>query len=195
KNASTARDLYLRRCASCHHENLQGNPPEFPSLVEIGKKLPEREIAAVIRQGRGRMPGFARLPAEAVQAVTRYLSSGENAKISLENKNSSTPELKYTIDGYNKFLDPEGYPAVEPPWGTLNAIDLNKGEIVWRIPLGEFPELVEKGMRNTGSENYGGSVVTAGGLLFIGATTHDKKFRSFDKLTGKLLWEATLPAD
>jgi glucose dehydrogenase len=195
KSLSTARDLYLRHCASCHRENLQGNPPEFPSLVEIGKKLPEPKIAALIRQGSGRMPAFARLPGEAVQALSRYLSNGENAEISLETKNSSIPELKYTIDGYNKFLDPDGYPAVEPPWGTLNAIDLNKGEIVWRIPLGEFPELVAKGMCNTGSENYGGSVVTAGGLLFIGATTHDKKFRAFDKLTGKLLWETTLPAD
>jgi quinoprotein glucose dehydrogenase len=195
KSRSTARDLYLRHCASCHRENLQGNPPEFPSLVEIGKKLPEPKIAALIRQGSGRMPAFARLPVEAVQVLSRYLSNGENAEISVETKNLSTPELKYTIDGYNKFLDPDGYPAVEPPWGTLNAIDLNKGEIVWRIPLGEFPELVAKGMCNTGSENYGGSVVTAGGLLFIGATTHDKKFRAFDKLTGKLLWETTLPAD
>ena len=97
-------------------------------------------------------------------------------------------------DGYNKFLDPDGYPAVEPPWGTLNAIDLNKGEIAWKIPFGEYPELVAKGMRNTGSENYGGPVVTAGGLLFIGATNHDRKFHAFDKATGKLLWETTLPA-
>ena len=103
-------------------------------------------------------------------------------------------EQKYGIDGYNKFLDPDGYPAVEPPWGTLNAIDLNKGEIAWKIPFGEYPELVAKGLRQTGSENYGGPVVTAGGLLFIAATKHDRKFHAFDKATGKLLWEATLPA-
>jgi quinoprotein glucose dehydrogenase len=97
-------------------------------------------------------------------------------------------------DGYLKFLDPDGYPAVKPPWGTLNAINLDTGQIVWSIPLGEIPELVAHGYRNTGSENYGGPVVTAGGLLFIGATIYDRKFRAFDKLTGQLLWEADLPA-
>ena len=95
--------------------------------------------------------------------------------------------------GYKKFLDPEGYPAIAPPWGTLNAIDLNTGEYAWKIPLGEYPELAAKGMKNTGSENYGGPVVTAGGLVFIGATNFDKKFRAFDKATGKLLWETPLP--
>jgi quinoprotein glucose dehydrogenase len=92
------------------------------------------------------------------------------------------------------FRDPDGYPPLTPPWGTLNAIDLNKGEIRWRIPFGEYPELVARGMANTGSDNYGGPVVTASGLLFIGATNFDKKFRAFDKLSGRLLWETVLPA-
>ena len=102
--------------------------------------------------------------------------------------------LPYGHDGYNRFLDPEGYPAVKPPWGTLNAIDLDKGEIVWQVPLGEFPELAAKGMARTGSENYGGPIVTAGGLVFIGASNFDRKFRAFDKADGRLLWEALLPA-
>jgi quinoprotein glucose dehydrogenase len=101
--------------------------------------------------------------------------------------------MKYRFTGYNKFLDPEGYPAVAPPWGTLNAINLNTGEYVWKIPLGEYPEFAAKGQSNTGTENYGGPIVTAGGLLFIGATNFDKKFRAFDKATGALLWETTLP--
>ncbi|PYV44263.1 MAG: pyrrolo-quinoline quinone [Acidobacteria bacterium] len=194
KGRSTSRDLYLTNCANCHRQDLQGTPPEFPSLVGIGNKLTEGEIAAILRRGGGRMPGFARLGSEALKAITRYLVSGEGSEEVVNVKNQSPVELKYTHDGYNKFLDPEGYPAVQPPWGTLNAINLNTGEMVWQIPLGEFPELVKSGIRNTGSENYGGSVVTAGGLLFIGATNHDKKFRAFDKATGKLLWETTLPA-
>ena len=109
---------------------------------------------------------------------------------------SSGPEpdrIKYHFTGYHRFLDPDGYPAVAPPWGTLSAINLNTGEYVWKIPLGEYPDLAAKGLKKTGSENYGGPMVTAGGLLFIGATNFDKKFRAFDKTTGALLWETTLP--
>ena len=95
---------------------------------------------------------------------------------------------------YNRFLDPDGYPAISPPWGTLNAVNLDTGEIDWKVPLGEYPELAEQGVPPTGTENYGGPVVTSGGLLFIGATAPDRKFRAFDKLTGEVLWEATLPA-
>lgn len=101
-------------------------------------------------------------------------------------------DLKYRFTGYKKFLDPDGYPATAPPWGTLNAINLNTGEYAWKLPLGEYPELVEKGMKDTGSENYGGPVATAGGLVFIGATNYDRKFRAFDKDTGKLLWETVM---
>jgi quinoprotein glucose dehydrogenase len=82
---------------------------------------------------------------------------------------------------------------VKPPWGTLNALDLSTGQYAWQIPLGEYPELAAKGMKDTGTENYGGPVVTAGGVVFIGATNFDRKFRAFDKATGALLWETTLP--
>jgi quinoprotein glucose dehydrogenase len=100
---------------------------------------------------------------------------------------------QFSMTGYRRFVDPEGYPAVAPPWGTLNALDLNTGEYLWKHSLGQYPELVAQGLPETGSENYGGPIVTAGGLLFIGATNFDKKFRAFDKTTGKLLWETTLP--
>ena len=99
----------------------------------------------------------------------------------------------YVFTGYRYFVDPEGYQANAYPWGTLNAIDITTGKYAWRIPFGEFPELAAKGMKDTGSENYGGPLVTSGGLLFIGASIHDRKFRAFDKLDGKLLWEAALP--
>lgn len=99
----------------------------------------------------------------------------------------------YNHTGYIRFLDPEGYPAIKPPWGQMSAVDLNKGEIVWQVPLGEVKELTARGIPPTGTQNVGGSLVTAGGLVFIGAT-QDEKFRAFDKANGKLLWEAQLPA-
>src|SRR5690606_18252943 len=101
--------------------------------------------------------------------------------------------LPISNNGLNRFLDPDGYPAMKPPWGTLNAIDLNTGEYLWKVPLGEFPELTEKGVPITGTENYGGPIVTAGGLVFI-AATRDEKIRAFDKNTGNILWENQLPA-
>ena len=192
---TSGRALYLASCASCHHADLTGTPPDFPSLVNIGDKLSEDEIHTLVRQGRGRMPAFSRLSREEMGALVHFLLTGEDTRVEAHFSDSPWPfGLKYTMDGYNRFLDPDGYPAVEPPWGTLNAINLDTGEIAWKIPFGEFPELVAKGIRNTGSENYGGPVVTAGGLLFIGATDHDRKFHVFDKATGKLLWETTLPA-
>ncbi len=97
------------------------------------------------------------------------------------------------MDGFHRFIDPDGYPAIKPPWGTLNAIDMKTGKYLWKIPLGQYPELVAKGMPDTGSENFGGPIVTAGGLVFIGATIYDKKLRAFDSRTGKLLWEGDLP--
>ena len=187
------RFLYLSHCATCHKEDLSGTPPEFPTLVGVGDKLNRGEFIGVTRRGAGRMPGFGHLGADGLNAVADYVLYGEDS----ESGGSAGPspiDLRYAGDGYNKFLDPDGYPAIEPPWGTLNAVNLDTGEIAWKIPFGEFPELVEQGIRDTGSENYGGPIVTAGGLVFIGATNHDAKFHVFNKLTGKLLWETTLPA-
>jgi quinoprotein glucose dehydrogenase len=191
---TTASELYRAHCASCHHADMRGSPPEFPSLVGIRKKLSQERIAEIIAQGRERMPAFSSLGNLAVAALARLLETGQDSRVTLEANQNMPYPLKYTMDGYNKFLDPQGYPAVKPPWGTLNAIDLNTGKFVWKIPLGEYPELAAHGHARTGSENYGGPLVTAGGLLFIGATIRDHKFRAFDKSTGKLLWEATLPA-
>ena len=191
--AVSGKSLYVANCASCHKVDMSGSPPEFPSLAGIGRKHSETEILDIVRQGQGRMPGFSRLGGDALRAMIRYVLTGEDVKSS-ETAGSSPIDLKYAIDGYNKFLDPDGYPAVAPPWGTLSAIDLNRGAIVWQIPFGEYPELAAAGVPVTGSENYGGAVVTAGGLLFIGATNFDKKFRAFDKSTGELLWETVLPA-
>jgi quinoprotein glucose dehydrogenase len=195
---ATARGLYLARCAGCHGAQLRGTPPEFPSLIGIAERHSTADIETVIRKGNGRMPAFGYLSNPQITAITAFIATGENKEVTLASSGaaaelSKKEHQKYRFGGYNKFLDPDGYPAVAPPWGTLNAIDLNKGAIAWRIPFGEYPELVEK-MGITGSENYGGPLVTAGGVLFIGATTHDRKFHAYDKDTGKLLWEALLPA-
>ncbi len=98
----------------------------------------------------------------------------------------------YRLGGIQQFLSKEGYPAISSPWGTLSAIDLNSGKLVWKNTLGDYPELKAKKI-HSGTENIGGSVVTAGGLLFI-AATKDEKFRAFNKRTGELLFETELPA-
>lgn len=126
---------------------------------------------------------------------TLYINSNDIAWYSsvIEQPNPGPGKSPMHFSGYNKFRDADGYPAVAPPWGTLNAIDMNTGEYRWRIPLGYYPALAERGLTDTGTENYGGPVTTASGLLFIGATVYDRRFRAFDKDTGALLWEAELP--
>jgi len=191
--ASTARRAYLTHCAACHGQDMSGSGTEFPGLRALNQRYSEHSLVELLARGRGRMPAFEHLGRPALEALARYLLHGRD--LPLPAAPSPSPfELPYTHDGYNKFLDPDGYPAVRPPWGTLTAIDLDTGHFVWQIPLGEIPELALKGMKDTGSENYGGPLVTAGGLVFIAATVYDRKFRAFDKLTGRLLWETELPA-
>ncbi len=185
------RALYLRACSSCHRDDLRGAPPQMPSLVGVANRRHDDELSRFIRQGTGRMAGFPTLSAEEVAAIVEFLKTGVDRDV--EHGSPSPMSLTYRFTGYRKFLDPDGYPAIAPPWGTLTAISLDTGERAWQVPLGEYPALAAQGLKDTGSENYGGPVVTRGGLVFIGATSYDKKFRAFDKSTGRLLWEAALP--
>ena len=130
------------------------------------------------------MNGFPGLTKDQVQELVDFLTGAPQKEAT--GTQPPPTDMKYRFTGYRRFLDPDGYPAIAPPWGTLNAINLNTGEYAWKINLGEYPALAAQGMTNTGSENYGGPIVTAGGIVFIGATNYDKKFRAFDKATGKL---------
>ncbi|MEO8681435.1 MAG: pyrroloquinoline quinone-dependent dehydrogenase [Vicinamibacterales bacterium] len=184
--------LYNSKCATCHREDRKGTTAA-PSLIGLGNRFTRDEIAMLIRQGGSRMPAYPDMGARNINDLAEFLLTGKDKSDDPKLKDDPS-HLKYRSDGESIFQDPDGYPAITPPWGTLNAIDLNRGEIRWKIPFGEFPDLAAQGLKNTGSDNYGGPVVTASGLLFIGATNFDKKFRAYDKLTGALLWETTLPA-
>ena len=182
---------YADRCAVCHGDHMEGIAPAFPMLVGVGNRLTKAQIVDIIQNGKNQMPGAPDLQGADLDALLRFLRVGEQPA-STAGEDADQPD-RFTFTGYRKFLDPDGYPAVAPPWGTLNAIDLKTGKYLWKIPFGEFPELVAKGMKNTGSENYGGPIVTGGGVLFIGATIYDRKLRAFDTRDGKLLWETELP--
>jgi quinoprotein glucose dehydrogenase len=189
-NTDTA--LYKTKCATCHKDDRSGSP-EAPSLLGIGDRLTRDQLGAIIRDGTGRMPGFPDMGGGNINDLVGFLVTGQDKTADPALANDPA-RLKYRNDGYTLWRDVDGYPPITPPWGTLNAIDLNAGAIRWQIPFGEYPELAAKGLTNTGSDNYGGPIATASGLLFIGATNFDRKFHAYDKLTGKLLWETTLPA-
>jgi quinoprotein glucose dehydrogenase len=184
--------LYNSKCASCHRTDRAGTAAA-PSLVDIGARKTRDQLIDIIRHGTGRMPGYPDFGTKNTNDLVDFLMTGKDRGSDPDLTRAPT-YVKYRSDGETLWRDPDGYPPLTPPWGTLNAIDLNAGTIRWKIPFGEYPELVAKGVRNTGSDNYGGPVVTASGLLFIAATNFDRKFHAYDKLTGKLLWETTLPA-
>jgi glucose dehydrogenase/cytochrome c2 len=197
--------IYAAKCALCHSDDLLGAPSNYPGLVGVRTRLSDAQILNNIHNGKGRMPA-SKLSDSDASSVLRFLgdtpaSSAEAAPpASTSSKKEAESNMapmggtsKYRFTGYRKFLDPDGYPAVVPPWGTLNAIDLNTGKYLWKVPLGNYPELAAKGLPDTGTENYGGPIVTGGGIVFIGATNFDHRLRAFDSKTGTLLWSADLP--
>lgn len=191
--ANSGRHLYALNCAGCHGPNREGGSQGiYPSLRTIGEKYTTTDLLALMKAGRGWMPPFNYLSDDQRGAIATFLLNGEDTAVTTAANGYGQPP-PYGHTGYNRFVDQDGYPAVKPPWGTLNAIDLNTGDLLWQVPLGEFADLSARGIPKTGTENYGGPVVTAGGLIFIGASK-DGHFRAFDKRTGEELWKTRLPA-
>ena len=195
-NLEAGARLYTQHCMSCHGpERLGGG--DYPSIVGMEKKYTAQQFTQLITTGRRMMPGNNSLTKEEKNALAAFILNIKEEQKKMytgpATKDGEAPKQLYGFTGYNKFLTTEGYPAIKPPWGSLTAINMNTGEQVWKIPFGEFEALKAKGIPATGRENYGGPVVTAGGLLFIGASS-DGKFRAINKRTGKILLEVDLPA-
>jgi len=185
----------MNYCANCHGDDRKGIPPTNPSLLDLSKIITEQEALNTIKLGAGRMPAFTKLLKGREEEIIAYLFEKEKDVISAKTSESLNTTSSYlNLTAYSYFRDSDGRPAITPPWGTLNAINLETGEYVWKIPLGNHPELQQPGAPATGTLNYGGPIVTAGGLVFIGATS-DNKFRAFDKKTGELVWETSLPGN
>jgi quinoprotein glucose dehydrogenase len=196
---SPGQSIYAANCTSCHGTDRKGNPASgYPSLLDVGSRRERAYVENIVLHGKGMMPAFPKFNEEQMRLLVGFLFNDEKAlpvpkEPGLDKAAKNNAGVSYSISGYSKFLDKNGMPAVRPPWGTLNAIDLNTGEYVWKIPYGEIPELKDKGPDAKGAESYGGPVVTASGLLFI-AGTRDGYFRVYDKTNGKLLWQTQLPA-
>lgn len=187
------RSLYVEKCAVCHGPDLAGTGVG-PSLIDLGKRRNVVEIYTTIALGGGRMPSFVDMPMPLIERLTAYLLQPDDpAKAMAELDARPGSQSRYVSAGYVYLRDEKGVPINTPPWGTLTAVDLSAGAIRWQVPLGEYPQLAGQGRGRTGSENYGGAVVTAGGLIFIAATP-DAKLRAFDKQTGEEVWQASLPA-
>ncbi|HRP57445.1 PQQ-binding-like beta-propeller repeat protein [Agriterribacter sp.] len=188
--------LYQQHCTACHGKEMKGGG-NYPSILGMDKKYNQASLIEFINKGQRMMPAFSHLKNEekkAIASVVLNLKNEYQRKFEIQQTAADIfRELPYRFTGYDKFLTKTGKPALAPPWGTLTAIDLNTGGHLWKTVLGEDPVFKEMGVKETGTENYGGPVVTKTGLLFI-AATKDSKFRAFNKSNGQLLWETTLPA-
>ncbi|MCY4426470.1 MAG: PQQ-binding-like beta-propeller repeat protein [Halieaceae bacterium] len=189
--------VYRKHCAGCHGLEFEGFYPYAPPLSGVSERSGKAEARQIIVQGRGRMMPFGHLPPHEREAVIEYIfradREGRSSPAEPPAGTGTETETVYLFNGYVDFLDDRGYPANKPPWGTLTAIDLNTGKRRWQVPLGEYRELSAEGLPPTGTLNYGGPIVTAGGLVFIAASS-DGKLRAFDTDDGAVLWEYQLPA-
>ena len=206
------KKIYNLYCASCHKADRTGDEPLYPSLVDLKKRMSETEVLSKIREGSGKMPSFARILKGHEDGIIAYLFGKtdkrllqnerdlseirnnrlSNIEVKKEKEKMDTSTIYLNVTAYAQLKDSEGRPAIKPPWGTLNAINLNTGEYEWTIPVGNHPELQRRGTPITGSTGSPGPVVTHGGLVFLGGS-RDCRFEAFNKATGKLLWQTTLP--
>ena len=185
--------IYNQQCSRCHGADLNGMS-NIPSLKNLKNRYNALNLASIISKGKGSMMPMPQISKTQLDLLTSYLLEDNSVNIEVASLQEIDPNFSpYSVNYFGRFMDENGYPAIKPPWGTLNAIDLNIGEIVWQVPLGEYDELTKLGFPKTGTENYGGPILTAGGLIFIGAT-NDEYFRAFDKTTGEELWKSKLPA-
>lgn len=184
---------YLHTCAGCHGLDMRGDGGTVPSLVGIDERLSIFELDRLIRDGRGRMPGLGgMLKWYERAALTWFVYTADEDDAPSAWASQSGPKT-FVNAGFQKLVDADGLPGSKPPWGLLSAIDLAAGAIRWQVPLGDYPQVLAAGRSGLGAENYGGPIVTAGGLLFLAATP-DAKIRAFEPATGRVLWEAELPA-
>jgi quinoprotein glucose dehydrogenase len=198
--------IYNTHCASCHGKDRRGAPPLYPSLADLATRMSADAARTIITKGKSRMPAFGGILNARVEDVIAFLYENKGRP---SQKEADIFEIHSNLDGqsaavndtatvflnitpFTHFNDIHGNPAIRPPWGTLNAINLNTGEYAWKTITGNHPDLQLDSATATGAEGYGGPIVTSGGLVFI-AGTHDKMFRAYDKDNGKLLWETKLP--
>ncbi len=184
--------LYKSFCQTCHGQEFQGNQlfGNVPSLNNLKERLDLTDVTRIVKNGRGAMPSVSWITDGQITAIYDYINGDEDPSKKIINDAWPYP---YRMRGYMKLYAADGFPIIKPPWGQLTSIDLDNAKINWQVPLGNYDELESQGLYNTGTENYGGPVVTAGGLIFI-ASTSDEKIRAFDKSDGKVLWEYKLPA-
>lgn len=187
--------LYGSYCASCHGADRKGNLPTYPTLIDLKNRMTRQTALEKIQNGAGVMPGFASvLNQDQQEGILAFIHSlpEESSRISKE-QNAEAPTRYLNTTGYITWKDPSGNPALTPPWGTLHALNLSTGEYTWQLPLGNDETRHVTGSPDTGEEGKAGPIVTAGGLVFISGSL-DKKLRAFEKSSGKLLWETSLPA-
>lgn len=187
KPPSPGEQIFQPMCAPCHGPDLRG-VGVAPPLRGLRHRLSEEQVKEILHHGRNLMPPPPPLTAEQETQLLDFLFVRDRPQ---PPEDPRAPP-RYSFGGYVKVLDPEGYPGCKPPWGTLTCLDLDRGKIAWQVPLGEYPELTAKGVAKTGTENFGGAMVTAGGLVFASGT-RDNQIRAFDADSGTELWSAPLP--